>query len=138
MTVKLLTFGGPQARLSLFMSKCHIFGKLVSWLNFCTFAECSSTHLSRIFPLLSFGPVHFRFKGCWVVFIIFIQILIEHSVDTLTRHRVLLRLIWVCTVCQWVKCYQFLCSLQIWYFNAVKISSVKTKKIWVSALHSYD
>ena len=96
------------------MSKCHFFfGKIVSWLNFCTFAGCSSTHLSRMdFQLLSIGPIHFRFKGCWVVFIICIQILIEHLVDTLIRHRVLWRLIWVCTVSQWVKCYQFLCSLQ--------------------------
>ena len=28
-----------------------------------------------------FKPVHFRFKGCWVVFFIFIQILIEHSIS---------------------------------------------------------
>ena len=32
------------------------------------------------FPLLSIGPVHFRFKGCWLVFFIFIQIIIENSV----------------------------------------------------------
>ena len=31
--------------------------------------------------LLSIGPVHFCFKGCWVVFILFIQIVIEHSVS---------------------------------------------------------
>ena len=30
-------------------------------------------------PLLSNGPVHFCFKGCRVVFFIFIQILIENS-----------------------------------------------------------
>ena len=28
------------------------------------------------YPLLSFGPVHFRFKGCWVVCFICIQIII--------------------------------------------------------------
>ena len=35
------------------------------------------------FPLfiLSIGPVYFRFKGFWVVFFIFIQILIDHSVS---------------------------------------------------------
>ena len=32
-------------------------------------------------------PVHFRFKGCWVAFFIFIQILIEHSVSKQWRHR---------------------------------------------------
>ena len=32
------------------------------------------------FPLLSIGPVHFCFKGCWVVFFIGIQILKETSV----------------------------------------------------------
>ena len=32
------------------------------------------------FPLFSIGPVHFRFKGWCVVFLSFIQILIEHSV----------------------------------------------------------
>ena len=31
-------------------------------------------------PHLSIGPVHFHFKGCCMVFFIFIQILIEHSV----------------------------------------------------------
>ena len=31
------------------------------------------------FPLLSIGTIHFRFNGCWVVFFIFVQILIEHS-----------------------------------------------------------
>ena len=33
------------------------------------------------YPLLSIGPVPFHFKGCWVVFLIFIQILIEHPVS---------------------------------------------------------
>ena len=32
-------------------------------------------------PLLSTEMDHFRFKGCWVVFFIFIKILIEHSVS---------------------------------------------------------
>ena len=32
-------------------------------------------------PLVSSGPVHFHFKGCWVLFFIFFQILIEHSVS---------------------------------------------------------
>ena len=27
--------------------------------------------------MLSIGPVHFRIKGCWVVFYIFLQLLIE-------------------------------------------------------------
>ena len=36
------------------------------------------THLflMRFLPL-SIGPVHFRFKGCWVVFFHFVLILIE-------------------------------------------------------------
>ena len=33
------------------------------------------------FPLSSIGPVQFRFKGCWVIFFIFIQILIERPVS---------------------------------------------------------
>ena len=38
------------------------------------------THLCRMdSPPLSIGTVHFCFKGCWVVFFIFIQILIEQS-----------------------------------------------------------
>ena len=52
--------------------------------------------------LLSIGPVHFRFKGCWVDFFIFIQILIEQYVSKqwrLIRRRVVRRLVWVCTVC---------------------------------------
>ena len=32
-------------------------------------------------PFLLIRPVHFHFKGCWVVFFIFIQILIEHTVS---------------------------------------------------------
>ena len=40
------------------------------------------THLClMVFPNLSFGQIHFCFKGYWVVFLIFIQILIEHSVS---------------------------------------------------------
>ena len=31
------------------------------------------------FPFFSMGPVHFRFKGCWVVFFIYIQILIDQQ-----------------------------------------------------------
>ena len=38
-------------------------------------------------PLLSIGPVHFSFKGYWVVFFIFIQILIEHYVSKQGRPR---------------------------------------------------
>ena len=34
-----------------------------------------------ISPLLSIGPVHFCFKGCWVMFFMLIQILIEHYVS---------------------------------------------------------
>ena len=30
------------------------------------------------FPTLINWPVHFHFKGCWVVFFIFVQILIEY------------------------------------------------------------
>ena len=30
---------------------------------------------------LSNGPVHFRLQGCWVLFFILIQILIEHPVS---------------------------------------------------------
>ena len=33
------------------------------------------------FPPLSIGPIHFRFKGCWVEYFIFMQFLIEHSVN---------------------------------------------------------
>ena len=46
------------------------------------------------FTLLEFGPVDFRFKGCWMIFFIFIQILIvfivflKQTVETLIRHRV--------------------------------------------------
>ena len=31
--------------------------------------------------VLSIGPVYFSLKGCWLVLFIFIQILIEHSVN---------------------------------------------------------
>ena len=45
-------------------------------------SSLSLTHLSRVvFPLLSIGLVHFRFKGCWLVVFIFSQILIENSVS---------------------------------------------------------
>ena len=62
------------------------------------------THLSQMeFPLLSIGQVHFRFKGCWVVFFIFIQILkralCKKTVEALIRRGILWHLIWVCTVC---------------------------------------
>ena len=49
---------------------------------------CSPGHVTDcatppgIFPLLSTGPVHFYFKGCWMVFFHFSQILIEQSVNT--------------------------------------------------------
>ena len=46
-------------------------------------------------PLLSIGPVHIRFKGCWMVFFIFSQILIVKSLNKQWMRR----LIWVCTVC---------------------------------------
>ena len=40
------------------------------------------THLAEWnFPLLAIGPVYYRFKCCWVVVFIFIQILIEHPVS---------------------------------------------------------
>ena len=39
-----------------------------------------------IFPLLSNGLVHFSFKGCWVVFFIFVHILKENSVNKQCRH----------------------------------------------------
>ena len=43
------------------------------------------------------------FKGCWIVFFIFIQMLKESSVSktvkTLIRRSILLCLVWVCTVC---------------------------------------
>ena len=43
------------------------------------------THLSWMeFPT---GLFHFFFKGCWVIFFIFIQILIEHSVSKQWRSR---------------------------------------------------
>ena len=34
------------------------------------------------FPPLLIVPIHFRFKGCWVVFFIFIQIFKETSVTS--------------------------------------------------------
>ena len=37
--------------------------------------------VSEVLPHSSTGLVHFRFKGWWMVFLIFIQILIEHSVS---------------------------------------------------------
>ena len=50
-------------------------------------------------------PVHFHFKGCWVVFLFFIQILkgisfTKKTVENLIRRRVLWRLVWFCTVCR--------------------------------------
>ena len=42
-------------------------------------------YTERNFPLLSIGPVYFHFKGCWVVLLIFIKILIEHSVSKQQR-----------------------------------------------------
>ena len=51
------------------------------------------------FPLLSIGPNHFRFNGCWVLVFIFIQIFdkafSKQTVNTLIRRRVLRCLIWV-------------------------------------------
>ena len=45
------------------------------------------TNLSRMeFPLLPIRPVHIRFKGCWMVFFIFIRILIKQSVSKQWRH----------------------------------------------------
>ena len=42
----------------------------------------SLTLLSRMkLPLLSNGPVYFRLQGCWVLFFILIQIVIEHPVS---------------------------------------------------------
>ena len=32
-------------------------------------------------PLISIGPIRFRFKGCWMEFYIFIKILIDNSVS---------------------------------------------------------
>ena len=63
------------------------------------------THLYRMeFPTVINCNSPFLNVGCWVVFFIFIQILMEHSaakqtVETLIRRRVVRRLIWVCTVC---------------------------------------
>ena len=59
------------------------------FLKFCAIVLCilssfaiNLTHLNQWnYPLLSIGPVHCRFKGRWVVFFKFIQILIEHSVS---------------------------------------------------------
>ena len=53
-------------------------------------------------PLLSIGPVHFRFKGWWVLFFVFISFVIDHSASKQWRPRsdaALRHLIWVCTVC---------------------------------------
>ena len=51
----------------------------------------------------SIGPVYFCFKGCWVVFFIFlkkiIRIFCKQTVETLIRCHILCHLIWVCTVC---------------------------------------
>ena len=48
------------------------------------------------------------FEGYWVAFFILFQILIElavshQTVKSLFKHRVLWRLIWVCTVCIYIK-----------------------------------
>ena len=41
----------------------------------------SLTLFSRMkLPTLSNGPVYFRLQGCWALFFILIQILIEHPV----------------------------------------------------------
>ena len=43
---------------------------------------CVSTHLSRIdFPTIINWTSPFLFKGCWVVFLFFIQKFIEYSVS---------------------------------------------------------
>ena len=41
---------------------------------------CSHCIAEWNIPFLSIGPGHFRFKGCLVVFFIFVHILIEHHV----------------------------------------------------------
>ena len=49
------------------------------------------------------GPIHFRFKACWVFFFHFYsnfdRIFFKQTVETLIRRRVLRRMIWVSTVC---------------------------------------
>ena len=63
----------------------------------------SPIYVEWSFPLLSIGPVQFRFKGCWMVFFIFIQnfnrTFCKQAVKTLIRRHVVWRLIWVFTVC---------------------------------------
>ena len=62
------------------------------------------THIClKTFPSLSIGQVCFSFKGCLVYFFHFYHIFdrnsCEQTVYTLTRQRIMRRLIWVCTVC---------------------------------------
>ena len=54
-----------------------------SGINVAKFSEETIvTHISLMYlPLISIGPAHFRFKDCWAVSFISIQILIEQSVN---------------------------------------------------------
>ena len=64
--------------------------------------RCLLTHRPILtkwnFSLLSFGPVHFRFKGFGAVLII-IEAFCKQTVETQIRRRVLRHMIWVFTVC---------------------------------------
>ena len=50
------------------------------YVHILVFKTISPINAEWCFPILSIGPVHFRFKGRWVVLFNFIQILIEHSI----------------------------------------------------------
>ena len=52
--------------------------------------------VKRNFPSLPIGTVNFCFKGCWVVFFIFLQAKSGNPDQTPQNMR---RLIWVCAVC---------------------------------------
>ena len=76
-------FGGGKIQVNI-----NIFNKSFSFTDdaghvsisiyqrlICLYTSFVFTHLSHMeFPLLTIKPVLFRFKGCWMVFCIFIQI----------------------------------------------------------------
>ena len=82
----------PWLGLSCLVCDCCIFWSYPLVFNLC--AEWN-------FPRLSIGTVHFYFKGCWVLFFIFIQnqnrTFCNLTVETQVRRRALRRLTRVCT-----------------------------------------
>ena len=72
-------------RLHLIAGQAKFIKKYVIWAGLCCQIFNEPFQAERNFPHLLFGLVHFHIKDWWVVFFLFIQILIEHSVSKQCR-----------------------------------------------------